>query len=206
MVIARVGLGSVPMSPSNMQRPRNPFTTDPSAARDKLARVSIYSPPSEPMQETADPEKLFREGVHLLLHENLAFEAVNVLGRACRCRPNDMRYASYYGLSLALSRTRLKDAEDLCARAVKVEHRRADLYCNLGRVRLARNDKRGAYAAFKRGLSLDRNDARLRHEMIRFERRRTPVIGFLGRRHPLNKYLGKLRSLLMRALGMGKGR
>jgi len=152
------------------------------------------SPDERSRRGALDPEALFRTGVLLLKQEERIFEAVAALERAFRSRPVDARYASYYGLSLALSADRLKDAEALCAHAVKMDSHGSDLYYNLGKVRLLRNDRKGAYAAFKRGLSVDPGDTRIRQELANLGKRRPPVIPFLRRRHPLNKLFGLLMS------------
>lgn len=176
-------------------------STTPVAATggDKCGTVTVYSPPEKSVEETINPESLFRAGLHLLERGERIPEAVVALERAYNSKPQDARYASYYGLSLALSSKRLKDAEELCAQAVEVEFCRPEFYCNLGRVRLRRNDRKGAYLAFRGGLSVDRNDARIQQEIAKLGRRRPPVIPFLSRRHLLNKLLGMFRSQLDRA-------
>ncbi|MFN0150491.1 MAG: tetratricopeptide repeat protein [bacterium] len=158
----------------------------------KRGVVAVYAPPEEPRREPADPEALFRAGLHLLERNHRPREAALALERAYQSKPSDPRYVSYYGLSLALSTNRLRDAEVLCARAVTLEFCRPELFHNLGRVRLLLGDRRGAHAAFEKGLSVDRNDTRIQQEIARLGIRKAPPIGFLSRRHPLNKYIGLL--------------
>lgn len=176
-------------------------STTPVAAPggDKCGTVTVYSPPEKSVKEMVHPESLFRAGLRLLEREERIPEAVVALERAYQSKPQDARFASYYGLSLALSSKRLKDAEELCAQAVDLEFCRPELYCNLGRVRLRRNDRKGAYLAFRGGLALDRSNAQIQQEMEKLGRRRPPVVPFLSRRHLLNKLLGMFRSQFDRA-------
>ena len=169
--------------------------TSPSAtdvAGGKRGIVAVYAAPEDPRQAAADPDALFRIGLQLFERDQRSSEAAFALERAYRAKPSEARYVSYYGLSLALSSNRLKDALALCAHAVKLDAYRPDLFHNLGRVRLMLRDRKGALAAFKQGLSLDRNDAKIQKELTKMGTRKSPVLGFLSRRHPLNKYLGIL--------------
>ena len=75
---------------------------------------------------------------------------------------------------------------------MKLDAYRPELFHNLGRVRVMLRDRKGALSAFNKGLSLDRNDARIQKELVKMGTRRPPVLGFLNRQHPLNKYLGIL--------------
>lgn len=165
----------------------------------KRGVVAVYTPREESRREPIDPEALFRVGLRLLERNHKSREAVVALERAHRLKPSDPRYASYYGLSLACSTNRLRDAEALCAQAVTVEFCRPELFHNLGRVRLLLGDRQGAHSAFNQGLSIDRNDERIQREIAKLGVRKRPPIAFLSRRHPLNKYIGLLRSQLGKA-------
>ncbi len=162
----------------------------------KRGVVAVYTPPEEPRKEPADPEALFRAGLRLLERNHRSRAAALALERAYQSKPSDPRYVSYYGLSLALSTNRLQDAEVLCTHAVTIEFCRPELFHNLGRVRLLLGDRRGAHSAFEKGLSVDRNDTRIQQEIAKLGVRKPPVISFLGRHHPLNKYIGLLCSHL----------
>jgi len=168
----------------------------------KRGIVAVYATPESPKKAEADPEALFRLGLQLFDRDQRSSEAAFALERAYRAKPSDARYVSYYGLSLALSSNRLKDAQALCTHAVKLDAYRSELFYNLGRVRVLLRDRKGALSAFNKGLSLDRNDARIQKELTKMGTRKPPVIGFLGRQHPLNKHLG----LLLARLRGGKKR
>lgn len=167
----------------------------------KLGVVAVYAATQAATEEpkSADPEALFRFGLQLFERDQRSSEAAFALERAYRAKPSNARYASYYGLSLALSSNRLKDAEALCMHAVKLDAYHSELFHNLGRVRVMLRDRKGALAAFKQGLSLDRNDAKIHKALTKMGTRRPPVLGFLSRQHPLNKYLGLLLARLRRS-------
>jgi Flp pilus assembly protein TadD len=169
-----------------------------------LGIVASYAAVAMPAKDFVEAEALYCSGMQMLRQDERVYEAVTVFERAWRTRPLEARYASYYGLSLALSGGRLRDAEALCEHAVKLDSSRSDLFCNLGRVRLLRKDRRGAYGAFKRGLSVDRNDRFIRHEMSKMGERRSPVLPFLPRRHPLNKVLGLVVRQIRKARARSK--
>jgi tetratricopeptide (TPR) repeat protein len=66
------------------------------------------------------------------------------------------------------------------------------LYLNLGKAYLAADKKKDAYASFKRGLEIDKNNEALFNELKSLGIRRKPPLSFLNRSNPLNKYLGRL--------------
>jgi len=189
--------------PPMTKRGERSMTNVAAAAGGKRGVVAVYTPPEEPRREPIDPEALFRVGLRLFERNQRSREAAVALERAHRLKPSDPRYASYYGLSLACSTNRLKDAETLCTQAVALEFCRPELFHNLGRVRLLLGDRQGAHAAFNQGLSVDRNDERIQQEIAKLGIRKRPVIGFLSRRHPLNKYIGLLCSQISKQRSRG---
>ena len=54
-------------------------------------------------------------------------------------------------------------------------------------------DRRAAFRAYRRGLALDPVHKELRFEIRRLGLRRRPVFRFLGREHPINRFVGRLR-------------
>ncbi|MGB9715253.1 MAG: hypothetical protein ACPL1G_02400 [Thermodesulfovibrionales bacterium] len=66
------------------------------------------------------------------------------------------------------------------------------LYLNLGRSYLASGNKKYAVESFQRGLVFDNDNKELLQEIRRLGIRRKPVVRFLSRSHPVNKYIGKI--------------
>ena len=108
----------------------------------------------------------------------------------------DPAHLSYCGFLMALTEGRFEQAIALCRRAIEKDGRRAsDLYFNLGRV-LAMSRRRGeAIVALTEGLAVHPEDHRLRSELRHLVPRAKPLFRSLPRRHPLNKYVGIVRTV-----------
>ena len=148
------------------------------------------------------PEDHFRDGLSALGAGRPA-EAVDHFQHAISSekqmgavRPQ-MRYVSYYGLSMALSKRSLHAAVDLCERAADRDDFDAILMLNLGRVYVLTGRRIKALATFERGLQLDPSNRRIRTEVSRLDRRRAPAWPSLGRDHAVNRSLGRLRASLL---------
>jgi tetratricopeptide (TPR) repeat protein len=144
------------------------------------------------MDATLSAEQHFLRGRSLFEagEEEAAFEhfrAAYGLQRAAA------RYASWYGLSLALVERRFNKGLELCRGAVKEEFFNPELYLNLARVHLAFGFKAEGLRYLRRGLMIDPSNETIRGEIDRLGRRRQPVLRFLPRRHPLNRLLGRVR-------------
>jgi tetratricopeptide (TPR) repeat protein len=110
-----------------------------------------------------------------------------------RKRP-EMRYLSYYGLSLARAGNSQRQALTACRKAVRRQSGDPVLYLNLGRVLAINGKTEQAMDNFERGLKLAPNDRTLKRALRNLDRRATPVISCLSRSNPLNRWLGKLRA------------
>jgi predicted Zn-dependent protease len=122
--------------------------------------------------------------------------AAKTLRRLVEDGSTDPAHLSYCGLLMALTEGRFDEAIDLCRRSIQKDGRRSsDLYLNLGRV-LAMGRRRGeAIAALTEGVALHPADRRLRSELRHLVPRAKPVFRSLPRRHPLNKYVGLVRTV-----------
>jgi len=103
----------------------------------------------------------------------------------------DMRYLSYYGLSLAQAGLSTQIALQACKTAVFKQTGDPLLFLNLGRVYLLTGKPVGAMAAFERGLKVAPENKILRSELAKIDRRRSPALPFLDRTHPVNRWLGR---------------
>jgi len=143
-------------------------------------------------------------GEHL---EALAyFEAAVELASRLGAESVPMKYLSYYGWCLAVCSDRLDEAREFCETAVRGEFYNPDAYWNLGRVYLRSGERSRAFETFVRGLQLNPRHTGLVRELRRLGIRRRPVIGLLGRAHPLNRVLGRLRRGLERTAQDSGGR
>jgi len=107
-----------------------------------------------------------------------------------------MRYLSYYGLSRAQAFGATPQAIQACETAARRDFFNPDLLLNLGRVYLLAGKTTKALSAFERGLGLAPTHRGLLAELTRIDRRAAPPLGLVSRSHPLNKWLGRLRSSL----------
>ncbi len=106
------------------------------------------------------------------------------------------RYRSYYGLCVGLVDRRFNKALELCGAAVKEEFFNPDLYLNLARVHLAFGFKAEGLRYLRRALMIDPANAAAQEELRLLGQRQRPVLGFLPRRHLLNRWLGRARQRL----------
>ncbi len=105
---------------------------------------------------------------------------------------------SYYALCLAIVERRYDNAISICLMALGKEFYNPDIYCNLGRIFLLNGQKATAIKAFRRGLAFDSSHPGLIEEIKKLGIRRKPIIPFLPRSNPINKFLG----LLAKRLGL----
>jgi Flp pilus assembly protein TadD len=142
----------------------------------------------------------FKQGL-TLLRDNYAIKALPHMKRAVELEKNNPYYMSYLGVVLARSERKWGEAEKLCDGAVRMKRTQAQLYLNLAEVYATAGRRDEAVEALQAGLKFARRDIRLNIAMNKLTRRRSPVISFLTRRHPLNRSLGKLRHQTLSLIG-----
>jgi tetratricopeptide (TPR) repeat protein len=103
----------------------------------------------------------------------------------------DMRYLSYYGLSLAQAGLSTQIALQACKTAVFKQKGDPLLSLNLGRVYILIGKPVQAMAAFERGLKAAPENKILRSELAKLDRRRRPALPFLDRGNAVNRWLGR---------------
>ncbi|MDP9338006.1 MAG: tetratricopeptide repeat protein [Acidobacteriota bacterium] len=142
----------------------------------------------------------FKTGLNLL-RENYADRALPHMRRAADLDKNNPYYMSYLGVVLARSEKKWGEAESLCDSAVRMKRNQAQLYLNLADVYKTAGRRDEAVEALQAGLKFARRDIRLTIAMNKLLPRRSPVLRFLGRTHPLNRQLGILRHRTLNILG-----
>jgi tetratricopeptide (TPR) repeat protein len=143
-------------------------------------------------------DDLYRQGLAALsIHRPdeamWSFRSALKLYRSAGALPN-WRCLSYFGLSLALTKTGGTEAIRACESALKSDASDAQLHLNLGRVYLIAGRRAKAIQTFERGLEEEPGHGELRAALRDADRRGKPMISILGRDHPLNVYLGKARA------------
>jgi tetratricopeptide (TPR) repeat protein len=106
-------------------------------------------------------------------------------------------HLSQYALALAAHTRKIEPSIVLCQEAVKKEPKNPEHFLRLGTVYLVAGKKKEAIRIFRLGLRVGRNPTIVRWLQVLGDRKK-PVIPFLSRTNPLNKYLGKIRMSLSR--------
>lgn len=143
----------------------------------------------------------FRKGLAALADGDAAgatehFRQAILIERDRNAHRPQMRYISYLGLSMAMTHGATPEAIKACERAAKIDFYNADLQLNLGKVYLLAGKTTRALAAFERGRRLSPDNDSLKTALSQVDRRARPVIPFLKRNHPFNRWLGKVRHAL----------
>lgn len=107
-------------------------------------------------------------------------------------------FYSYLGYGIARCRGQVHEGVRLCEHAVKVEFYNPENYLNLARTYLLADNRRRAYKALTQGLRTDRRHTGLIALARQMGWRRRPVLPFISRDNPVNRFLGRLRHDLRR--------
>ncbi len=127
--------------------------------------------------------------------------AYSLLLQAADHYPDNPLILSYYGWLAAIIDKKHKTSIATCRKAFVVFKSTNPrimgavypvLYLNLGRALLAAGRRREAVESFANGLKHDRSHGDLKKEMQRVGIRKQPLVSFLSRSNPINKYIGKM--------------
>lgn len=155
-------------------------------------------------KEKTSQKKVYKEylaEVVGLIKINKQDEALHLLNEASTHYPNNPLILSYRGYLEAVVNKYYFQGEMLCEDAFKVLKEQMPLcesfflpllYLNLGKVYAAANNRKTAYNTLKKGLEIDNANEELLNEITKLGIRRKPLIPFIKRSNPINKYLGKL--------------
>lgn len=111
---------------------------------------------------------------------------------------DDLSVRSYLAYCMAKERGLLHSGISVCEENIVKEPENAVHYLNLGKILLLMKKREDAIRQFRRGLTYGANRD-IANELEKLGIRRTPVIPFLRRSNPLNKYLGMIRTFLGRS-------
>jgi hypothetical protein len=108
---------------------------------------------------------------------------------ADRCDTYRNLYTSYHGVALVFK----GDVSGLnfCRQAAALEHRHADIFCNLALAEHRLKHRRRACLALEQGLKLNPRHACLHRLRVQMGARRPQVLRFLSRDNLLNRLLGR---------------
>ena len=133
----------------------------------------------------------FAEGISVLKkgYTNLALSCFEAAYR----QKQSPEIASHLGYCRAYIWCKYQEGIDLCQEAIYKEPENPVHYLNLGKIFLARQQKKLAIETFRKALDL-RPSPEITAELDRLGTRKPPVFSSLSRCHPLNKYTGLLLS------------
>ena len=143
------------------------------------------------------------EEFQLLLRRGNGASALGILIMALEKYPNDPFLLSYYGCLIAVVENKAKEGVRICEDAIKhldksmpfgSEFFYPAFYLNLSRAHLKNNNRKEAVNALQKGLSIDQDNRDILWELKKMGERKKPVVPFLKRNNPINKYIGKLHS------------
>ncbi len=146
----------------------------------------------------ADPAQDCFEQGRQLLDEGSARDALERFEAAFALDPENPRIRSYYGLCLGLVKRQYEKSLELCSGAAKQEFYNPDLYLNLARLSLAFGFKAEGMRYLLRGRMIDPAHPGIGEALSQLGFREEPVLKFLPRRHPINRWLGSARYLVRR--------
>ncbi len=136
-------------------------------------------------------------------------KAFQLLKEGLTVYPDDLLLLSHYGAMFSKMGKKAREGVRICRDAISKLDSKASVnrellypifYLNLGRAYLGAKKKKEAVRAFTIGLKSDPTNGALNSELNLLGKRKKPVIPFLERNNPLNKYAG----LLISRIGISK--
>ncbi|MBI1921410.1 MAG: tetratricopeptide repeat protein [Geobacter sp.] len=137
------------------------------------------------------------ETLKQLLHDGKKALETNDTAMALKCFEQALELerdpVACSGLAYCLAKERhaFSQAKSLCAEALRQDPRNPEHYLIMGRIYMLAGNKRDAIRIFRKGLKFGFN-RQIRDELETLGERKSPVLPFLDRKNPINKYLGKL--------------
>jgi len=165
-----------------------------------MARLALSYNYSE--NEQSEAIQVFRFGL-AHLRDGQSFEALAAFRQAASLEPQNPYFLSYYGLALGHTSRNWDEAEALCLAGLRKRRQIPQLYLNLADLYRYRGRVGDAVETLTEGLRYTGSDGRLVEALSMFGVRRPPVFSFLGRSHPVNKYLGRVRHKTLRLFHRG---
>ncbi len=136
---------------------------------------------------TVTAEELFKKGKEALASGKM-IPALASFEKALELEDNPAFY-SYFALCIAKERGQVRKGIKLCEEALQKDRENTAHYLNLGKILLLADNRDDAVTVFRGGLKYG-TDLQIIDELNKLVTRKPPVISFLHRNNPINKYLG----------------
>jgi tetratricopeptide (TPR) repeat protein len=148
----------------------------------------IYSDTEEDVSNLhIEAGRLLEKGIEDLTQGNI-LSALSHCEKAFNIE-NSPLISSYYAFCMAKERGQFSKAISLCTEAIRKEPQNPLLYLNLGRIYHLSNKIADAVKIFREDLKCEVNH-QIVDELTTLGTRKPPIIPFLKRSNPFNKYLG----------------
>jgi Flp pilus assembly protein TadD len=141
----------------------------------------------------------FKDGMELLKNE-YPHKALPKLRRAFEGDRRNPYYISFLGLALARAEDKFEEAAQFCREAIELKRKEIQLHMNLVEVYVLAGLREQALYALDHAAKAFGNDSRIKRARSKLQKRRTPILPFLGRANFLNRELGKLRDRIVKRL------
>ena len=135
---------------------------------------------------TDNAEELFKKGAEALASGKM-ISALGSFEKALELEDNPAFY-SYFALCIAKERGQVRKAIKLCEEALQKDGENTAHYLNLGKILLHTGNQDDAVMVFRDSLKYGTNPLII-DELNKLGTRKPPVISFLDRQNPINKYL-----------------
>jgi tetratricopeptide (TPR) repeat protein len=137
--------------------------------------------------QSTDGEVLFKKGLEAFAHGD-TLSALSYFEKTINIERSPA-VCSYYALCIAKERGQVSNAISLCKEAIQKEPGNSLHYLNLGKIYLVDNNKEEAIKTFRAGLDYETNPL-IVDELNKLGPRKPPILPFLERSNPINRYLG----------------
>jgi tetratricopeptide (TPR) repeat protein len=201
LITTRIYLGGTILSAKKVDYKKIMNTHDPEKKiRDFMQREHEQTLNMLGMEKTNEEETTVYY-IKKLLKKKKYESALKLVIAALEQYPDEPILLSYYGYLEALVHKNYTHGITTCLKAREIVLEKAIsgrdffnpvLYLNLGRVYLAAGNKEDAFEALRMGLIFGNENEDLLCELRELGMRKKPVVPFLQRSNPVNKYLGKL--------------
>ncbi len=174
---------------------------DPSSPFEKIFADLVLPEPegaegaAAPDGPVAEADPRIREAL-LLFTEGLHDRSARMLARAEDLTPADPRVTALAAAHRAVAAGRLQPGIQCCLQLLETRPDLPDLYAVLGILLRKGKQRAQAHDAFRMGLRLAPAHPGLHACLAAMGARREPVLPFLPRSHPANRWCGRVRSWL----------
>ncbi len=135
------------------------LTTAYNTLKDDKLKAEYYKSLASPKKETGSlesdrAEDLLKNGIKELKKGNFP-GAIDNFTSAIKLKPDNTSYLSYLSLAYSKVPGKMKEAEEVLLKAIKLEPFNADLHANLGLIYIKAGVKKKAQSSFQKALKID---------------------------------------------------